>query len=525
MDARDPSERLRFMIQDSGVQLVITNEKLAEAFVGSHVKIVRLDGDHKEIERQSATPIKIDIGADHLAYVIYTSGSTGQPKGVEIAHRNLSNLIAWHLRAFHVDQSARATFQAGTAFDATVWEIWPHLVAGATIYIPDESTRMSAESLRDWLVTNRITISFVSTALAEQLLDLIWPEGTALRVLLTGADTLHRFPPAGLPFTLVNNYGPSECTVVATSGTIAPRQNSDSLPSIGSPIDNVHIQILDEQLQQLPAGTAGEICIGGMGVGRGYRNRQELTARQFIADPFCDNGRLYRTGDLGRLLSNGEIAFLGRVDDQVKIRGYRVELGEISAVLNRYPSVQASVVTAREDNFGEKRLVAYVVPKTGSKPDEQSLREAIRQRLPNYMEPSAFVSLETMPLTPNGKIDRAALPPPDVQPRATDGAFVDPRNPTEEALAEIIGDVLKVPRVSVHDDFFHLGAHSLLGAQIVAHVRNIFGAELKLLDVFDAPTVAQLSERIEQALARKVNAMNEAEVDAAMTALNENAKR
>jgi amino acid adenylation domain-containing protein len=525
IDAGDPSERSRFMVQDAGAQCVITNQKLAGHFAGMDIKIVRLDVDQKEIEQQSTAPIKIDIRPENLAYVIYTSGSTGQPKGVEIAHRNLSNLIAWHLRAFKVDQSTRATFQAGTAFDAAVWEIWPHLAAGATIYIPDESTRMSAQSLRDWLLTNRITISFVSTAIAEQLLDLAWPKETGLRFLLTGADTLHRYPPAGLTFAFVNNYGPTECAVVATSGTIAPQESSDSLPSIGSPIDNVHIHILNEQLQPVPKDTAGEIFIGGMGVGRGYRNRPDLTAKRFITDPFRSGGLLYRTGDIGRVLSNGEIDFLGRVDDQVKIRGYRVELGEISAILNRDPSVQASVVTAREDNFGEKRLVAYVVPKAGSKPNEQSLRDSIRQRLPDYMEPSAFVWLEAMPLTPNGKIDRAALPPPDAQLGATDAEFVAPRNSTEEALAEIISDVLKVPRVSVHDDFFHLGAHSLLGAQIVAHVRNVFGADLKLLDVFDAPTVAQLSGRIEQALARKINAMNEAEIDAAMTALNENAKR
>ena len=526
MDAADPPERLRFLVQDAVVQLVITNQKLAGHFVGSEIKIVRLDAEQKEIERQSATSIKIDIGPENLAYVIYTSGSTGQPKGVEIAQRNLSNLIAWHLRAFNVDKSTRATFQAGTAFDAAVWEIWPHLAAGAAIYIPDESTRTSPEPLRDWLVANRITISFVSTVIAEQLLDLTWPKETSLRFLLTGADTLHRYPPLGLPFTFVNNYGPTECAVVATSGTIAPRENSDSLPSIGYPIENVRVHILDERLQPVSKGTAGEICIGGKGVGRGYRNWKKLTAQRFIADPVCNgSGRLYRTGDFGRVLPNGEIAFLGRVDDQVKIRGYRVELGEISAVLNRHPSVQASVVTAREDTSEEKRLAAYVVPKAGSKPTEQSLRDAIRRRLPDYMEPSAFVWLEALPLTPNGKIDRAALPTPDAQMGATDAEFVAPRNPTEEALAEIISDVLKVPRVSVHDDFFHLGAHSLLGAQIVAHVRNIFGADLKLLDVFDAPTVAQLSGRIEQALARKVTAMNEAEVDAAMTALNENAKR
>src|ERR1700736_3803200 len=339
IDAGDPSERSRFMVQDAGAQCVITNQKLAGHFAGMDIKIVRLDVDQKEIEQQSTASIKIDIRPENLAYVIYTSGSTGQPKGVESAHRNLSNLIAWHLRAFNVNQSTRATFQAGTAFDAAVWEIWPHLATGATIYIPNESTRMSAELLRDWFVANRITISYVSTAIAEQLLDLNWPKETALRFLLTGADRLHRYPPAALPFTFVNNYGPTECTVVATSATIRPAgDDADSLPSIGSPIDNVHIHILNERLQPVPKNAAGEICIGGMGVGRGYRNRQDLTVKRFIADPFCSGGGLlYRTGDLGRFLPNGEIAFLGRVDDQVKIRGYRVELGEISAALNREP--------------------------------------------------------------------------------------------------------------------------------------------------------------------------------------------
>jgi amino acid adenylation domain-containing protein len=519
MEAADPVERLRFMVQDARALLVITNQKFADSFAGTNIKVVRLDSDRKQIERQSTSPIKIDIGPENLAYVIYTSGSTGQPKGVEIAHRNLSNLINWHLRAFDVDESTRATLQAGTAFDAAVWEIWPQLVAGTTIYIPDDATRMSAERLRDWLVANRITVSFVSTAIAEQLLDLTWPKETSLRFLLTGADTLHQYPPRGLPFAFVNNYGPTECTVVSTSGTIAPCEDPDSLPSIGSPIDNVQVHILNEQLHPVAKGSAGEIFIGGMGVGRGYRNQQDLKAKRFIPDPFSKGGLLYRTGDFGRFLQNGEIAFLGRADDQIKIRGYRVELGEISAVINRDPSVQTSVVVAREDKCEEKRLVAYIVSKATSQQNEQSLRDAIRQRLPDYMEPSA-----SMPLTPNGKIDRAALPVPDVQTSAADAEFVAPRNPTEEALAEIISDVLKIPRVSVHDDFFHLGAHSLLGAQIVAHVRNIFGTDLKLLDVFDAPTVAQLSGRIEQALARKISAMNEAEIDAAMAALNEDPK-
>jgi amino acid adenylation domain-containing protein len=519
MDPGHPRERLRFIANDAGARLLITNKTFAARFVDLDIRVVDLDTETNAIGAQSTKAPDVELKLDHLAYVIYTSGSTGEPKGVEVTYRNLSNLIAWHVRAFDLDSSARATFQAGTGFDAAVWEIWPHLSVGAAIHLPNESTRLSAEELRDWLVAHEITISFVPTAIAEQLITLPWPKETALRFLLTGADTLHRYPPPGLPFALVNNYGPTECTVVATSGVIPSDGNREMLPSIGFPIDNVRIRICNEQLREVPTGEIGEILIGGAGVARGYRNRSDLTTERFISS---EGGRLYRTGDLGRRLSNGEIEFLGRSDDQIKIRGNRIELGEINSVLNQQPSTQASVVIAREDVPGEKRLVAYIVPVAGSQRDEQSLRESIRQRLPDYMEPSAFVWLEALPLTPNGKIDRAALPTPGIDENRY---FVAPRTAVEENLAGIIREFLRVPRIGVDDDFFHLGAHSLLGAQIIARVRSVFGAELKLLDVFDAPTVAQLSVRIEQALSRQLSQMSEAEVDAALAALNENAKK
>jgi amino acid adenylation domain-containing protein len=521
MDLAHPAERLRFIVKDAAVRLLVTQGNCADRFADLDTRIVALETEKSAISQQPIQSPEVRQGIDSLAYVIYTSGSSGQPKGVEITHRNLSNLVSWHVGAFALDSSARATFQAGVGFDAAVWEIWPSLTAGSALYLPDELTRLSAESLRDWLVEHQITISFVPTALAEQLIALPWPPGSALRFLLTGADTLHRYPPAGLPFSLVNNYGPTECAVVATSGVIAADRPRDGLPSIGRPIDNVRIHILDEQLRKVPKSVPGEIYIGGDGVARGYRNRPDLTAERFIADPFStEGGRLYRTGDLGRTLANGEIAFLGRIDDQIKIRGYRIELNEINAVLNEQPSVQASVVIARQDVPGDKRLVAYIVPVAGSQRDEQSLRERIRQRLPDYMEPAAFVWMESLPLTPNGKVDRPALPRPSIESCLPDGKFIAPRTPVEEALAGIIREVLKVPRVSADDDFFHLGAHSLLGAQVVARVRDVFGTELKLLDVFDAPTVAELSTKIEQALTLQLNAMTEAEVDAALAALN-----
>jgi amino acid adenylation domain-containing protein len=520
MDSAHPTERLRFIVKDAAVRLLVTERKFAARFVDLDARIVDLEAEKSAIGQQPTHSPEVKQGIDSLAYVIYTSGSTGRPKGVEITHRNLSNLVSWHVRAFGLDSSARGTFQAGVGFDAAVWEIWPYLTLGSAVYLPDELTRLSAESLRDWLVDHQITISFVPTAMAEQLIALRWPPESSLRFLLTGADTLHRYPPAGLPFLLVNNYGPTECTVVATSAVVAADRPRDGLPPIGFPIDNVRIHILDERLREVSKGVPGEIYIGGDGVARGYRNRPDLTTERFIADPFsAEGGRLYRTGDLGRTLPSGEIAFLGRTDDQIKIHGYRIELNEINAVLNEHPSIQASVVVAREDVPGDKRLTAYVVPAAAHR-DEQSVRELIRRRLPDYMEPTAFVWMESLPLTPNGKVDRAALPPPSVEACSRTGEFIAPRTPVEEALARIMMEVLRVPRVSMDDDFFHLGAHSLLGAQVVARVRGVFGAELKLLDVFDAPTVAELSTKIEQALTLRLSAMTEAEVDAALAALN-----
>jgi len=519
MDLAHPTERLRFILKDAGARLVVTQDRFADRFREAGVKTIDVDAEVNEVVPLLIDPIQANI--DCLAYVIYTSGSTGLPKGVEVTHRNLANLIAWHVKAFDVDYSSRATFQAGVGFDAAVWEIWPYLTLGAAVYVPDESTRLSADALRDWLICHEITVSFVPTTIAEQMIARPWPPDSALRFLLTGADTLHRRPLPGLPFSFVNNYGPTECTVVATSGTVGPEKYGEGLPSIGQPIDNVSIHLLDEHRRYVPQGATGEIYIGGAGVARGYRNRPDLTAERFLPDPFGDEGdRLYRTGDLGRFLPNGEIAFQGRIDDQIKIRGYRIELNEINAVINAHPSVEASIVIVREDSPNDKRLVAYVVPRPGSDCDEQGIRQLVRTRLPDYMEPSTLVWMDSFPLTPNGKLDRAALPVPTIGDGASGQTFIAPRTPVEETLAGIISEVLKVPRVSVDDDFFHLGAHSLLGAQIIARVRGAFGTELRLLDVFDAPTVAELSLRIEQALTLQLNAMSEAQVEAALAALD-----
>ena len=292
---------------------------------------------------------------ENLAYVIYTSGSTGEPKGAEVTYGNLLNLIFWHRSAFGVTASDRASHLAGLGFDASVWEVWPYLTAGASVALVDETTRTSPDLLRRFIVDEKINVAFVPTALAEPMIAADWPADTALRFLLTGADTLHGRPRTSLPFTLVNNYGPTECTVVATSGPIEAVGDSQELPPIGMPIANTKIYLLDEKRQPVAAGEVGEIYIGGTGVGRGYRNRDTLTAERFLPDPFrpVPDARMYRTGDLGRLRQDNQIGFHGRVDNQEKIRGHRVEPEEIAAALNRHSQVMSCAVVARAGEQGD----------------------------------------------------------------------------------------------------------------------------------------------------------------------------
>jgi amino acid adenylation domain-containing protein len=465
-------------------------------------------------------PFSADVNPSDLAYVIYTSGSTGQPKGVEVPHGGLLNLISWHLRAFGITQRDRASHLAAVSFDAAVWEVWPYLCAGASVHIPDGVTANDPWAVRDWLVSQDITIGFFPTPLAERLITLEWPAKAALRVMLTGADTLHHYPPRRLRFQLVNNYGPTECTVVASSGTISPTEHPDRLPTIGRPIDGVQIYILDEQKQQMPPGKPGEIYIGGEGVARGYRNRPDLTSERFVPNLYSNEpgARLYKTGDLARYLPDGQIAFLGRVDDQIKVRGFRIEPAEIVKVLDEHPAVQASVVVGRDGAGGEKNLVGYFVLSPNSQPTHSELRNFIAARLPEYMVPAMFVTLQDLPLSPNGKIDRASLPDPGPDNILRDHAFVAPRTPIEERVASILASLLGLPQVSVEDNFFLLGGHSLLGTQLIARVRDEFQIELSLRSLFEAPTAEKLSARVEDLLVARVEDMSEEEAQRLLNA-------
>lgn len=513
LDPSYPEDRAAFMLNDAAPTVVLSEQRFAKRLAAGKWHTVMLDIEGPQIARHPIAEPNYDVRKENLAYVIYTSGSTGMPKGVEIMHSSLLNLVHWHQQTFGINASDRASQLAGFGFDAVVWEIWPYLTAGASVHLFDEVALNEPEAVRDWLVSEKITIGFLPTPLAERVIKLDWPAKTTLRTMLTGADTLHHHPSPKLSFQLVNNYGPTECTVVATSGTVLPNEQATQLPAIGRPIANTEIYILDEKMRQVSMGGPGQIYIGGAGVARGYRKRPELTAERFVANPFSSNpgARLYKTGDLGRYLPDGQIAFLGRIDEQIKIRGFRIEPAEIVAVLDQHPMVEASIVLGREDEPGDKRLIAYLCPIPGSRPTLTELRNFIAARLPEYMIPATFVKLDTLPLNASGKVDRAALPAANAGNIICDDTLVEPRTPIEKRMAEILATLLHLGSISAEDNFFMLGGHSLVATQLIARVRDTFGVEVGLRTVFEGPTIKELSAKIEAALIAKLEAMSEEE--------------
>lgn len=498
LDVQWPDERLQFVLDDARTQAVLTERAISPRLGRSQPHVVEVDTAFPAIAATSATDISPSVTEERLAYIIYTSGSTGCPKGVQITHRGLLNLVQWHRAAFGVTAADHASHVASLGFDAAVWEVWPYLAAGAAVHIPEEDTRCSPVGLRDWILGEGITMAFAPTAMAERLMELSWPVST-LRILLTGGDTLRHWPNASLPFTVVNNYGPTECAVVATSGPVSMPSAGEALPTIGLPIANTEVFILDENLQKVPDGEIGEIHIAGAGLARGYLNRPELTATKFIHNPFTGepSSRLYKTGDLGLRLSDGQIAFIGRSDDQIKIRGNRIELGEIIAVLNRHPAVRDNIVVAREDsNSSEKRLVGYVILEDADT-DRGSLQAFLSSKLPDYMIPTTFVAVKSLPMTINGKVDRDALPEPTEANVLPDQHCSAPASETEVRLAAVVSRILNVGEVGSDENFFLIGGHSLLGVQLIARIENEFGVRLSLRTLFANPTVAEIAARID----------------------------
>ena len=489
LDPDYPTERLGDILSDSGVSLVLTQESLGDFLPQTGAELLCLDRDWEKIATYSPeNPFNLTT-PENLAYVIYTSGSTGKPKGVLISHRGLMNLICWHQDAFEITPLDKTTQLARSAFDAAVWELWPCLTAGASLVLVKPEIMQSPPDLRDWLIAQEITVSFLPTPLVEKILSLEWDENIALRIILTGGDKLHHYPSVSMPFKLINNYGPTENSVVTTSGLVPDyEEGNSSSPSIGKPISNTKIYILDRNLQPLPIGVPGELHISSVGLARGYLNRLELTQEKFISNPF-NSGILYKTGDLVRYLPDGNIEFLGRIDNQVKLRGLRIELGEIQTVLETHPNVEQTVVIMREDTLYNQRLVAYVIRKN-SLLTPQDLRRFLQQQLPAYMVPSAFVLLSDFPLNNNGKIDRKKLPIPD-ETSIIESAYIAPRNQKESLLAQIWQDVLQVSKIGVSDNFFELGGHSLKAISLVSKIQEKLGQSLPIKQVFAHPTIAE----------------------------------
>ncbi len=544
LDPEYPKERLGFMLRDSEAPILITQQAFVDAFSNHTAKIISLDTDWEKIAQGSERNLAAETSSDTLAYVIYTSGSTGQPKGVAVAHRAVNRLVM-NTDYVQVTPSEVMAQASNVSFDAATFEIWSALLNGARLVLIAKDTLLSPQSLSTAIVRHGITMLFLTTALFNQMVQQIPAALGKLRYLLFGGEAVDpqkvkQLLDNGPPGRLLHLYGPTETTTFASWHWVkAVAADSTTVP-IGRPIANTEIYILDADLNPVPIGVSGELYISGPGLARGYLNRPELTAEKFIANPFSidSSARLYRTGDMARYLADGNIEFLGRIDDQVKIRGFRVEPGEIESVLSQHPAVRENVVLARENATEEqhaahnreseienlksdRRLVAYVVSNRETALTVGDLRSFLRQKLPDYMVPSAFVLLDSLPLTPNGKVDRRKLPPPNNNRSQLGEVFVAPRTPTEEIIAGIWAEILGVKHIGVHDNFFDLGGHSLLATRVVSHVRDALQVELPLRRLFEKPTVEGLAMMIVQGQAQKTQAEELADILARIESLSD----
>ncbi|MEH2280997.1 MAG: amino acid adenylation domain-containing protein [Nostoc sp.] len=516
LDPAYPSERLAFILEDTQTPVLLTQEKLLKNPPPHQAQVVCLDSNWQgNIQNSQENPVN-ETTADNLIYVIYTSGSTGQPKGVMIPHRGICNQLHWKQTTFGLTHADKVLLTISFSFDPSVWQIFWPLCFGGQLFIPRPGGHQDTAYLVKVIIEQQITVLALVPSILRVLLEERGIENCRfIRHITCGGEALpgelieRFFTQLNLDNVLHNCYGPTEASIDTTFWT-CQRRNNYAIAPIGRPITNADIHILDENLQPVPVGESGELHIGGIGLARGYLNRPELTRDKFIFDPFSSErgARLYKTGDLARYLSDGNIEFLGRIDHQVKIRGFRIELGEIEAILAQHPSLTQALVIAREDVPGDKRLVAYVVASPEQIPSQVELRRFVSTRLPEYMLPSLFVFLDTLPLNPNGKIDRRALPAPDTSDIRLLTNFLAPQNLTEEVLASIWAKVLHLEQVGIHDNFFELGGHSLLATQVMSRVRQVFRIEIALQLLFENPTIATLAQAMPTAT-RSGNAQNQ----------------
>jgi amino acid adenylation domain-containing protein len=501
MDVDHPRERLLAMLADAPAAAILTSEDLAEGLRTAGTYVLALDRDWDRVAEEPDTDPAVRVHPDNLAYVLHTSGSTGRPKGAMNTHRGLSSQLAWVQRTYPIGEADRLLHKTPAGFDVSVRELlWP-LVAGARLVLAAPGGHRDPAHLVDVIESNEVTVvHFVPAMLAAFLdaPDLARRCRTLRRVICSGealSGELQQRYFASLDSPLNNFYGPAEATIDVAHWPCRPDRQQAAL--IGRPVDNTRLYVLDALMQPVPVGVPGELYIGGHQVGRGYAGAPATTAERFLPSPFGEPGaRIYRTGDLARWTADGELEIIGRTDFQVKIRGYRIEPGEVEAVLTASPSVRTALVLLRDDGPGDPALVAYVVPEDGAHPAAAELRQVVAERLPEYMVPSAFVTLDALPLNANGKVDRGALPAPDGAARPSSVEYVTPRTAVERALAQVWAEVLQVDRVGLYDDFFELGGHSLTATRVVARLRDRVGLDVPVNRIFLDRSLVKLAEHV-----------------------------
>jgi amino acid adenylation domain-containing protein len=505
LDPAYPRDRLSFMVNDTGMKVLLTDNKCRSLFPSAWDNTVRLDSDWPLIAQEDAGNLAATAVPSNLAYVMYTSGSTGQPKGAMILHSGLVNYLCWAIETYAVEGMGSVPVHSSIAFDSTVASLYPPLLTGGQIELLPED--VGAQNLLAALrqVKNRSKVVLTSAHL-ELLNQQLSPEEMVgmTKVLVIAGETLpaerlskwRDFAPAT---RLFNEYGPTEATVGCCAYEVQAGDPRSGPVPIGRPIANAQLYVLDPELHPVPPGVMGELYIGGAGVGHGYLNKPELTSERFLNDPFSgrSGARLYKTGDLVRQRKDGVLEFLGRADHQVKVRGFRIELGEIEVTLAGHPGVQSCTVLAREDTPGNKQLVAYLVARESESVDAERLKKFLKQLLPDYMVPAYFVFLDFFPLTQNGKIDRKALPAPSYKDTPAAKEFHAPRTETEKRLAAIWMGLLNVESIGIHDNFFDLGGDSLLAIRVILQIREVFGVALSMHTFFPSATIAGLAKALQ----------------------------
>jgi aspartate racemase len=509
LDPAYPKERLAYMLEDSQTALVLTQPGLLAEVTDFDAEIVTLDADWNSFSRESMENVRSDVKPDNLAYDIYTSGSTGKPRGVLLSHLGLVNHNTAAVKLFGITPADRMAQFASISFDIAIEEIFPTWIAGGALVIREEDASLAVGDFLRWVSERKVTALDLPTAYWHELVGEL-SESTqrlpeSLRIIIVGGEKASSTKLAawrklaGSRVRWVNTYGPTETSVIVTAFEPKSSEEIPAILPIGRPIANTKIHILDANLQPLPVGIPGDLYVAGPGLARGYLNRPEVTAEKFVSDPFDSQpgARMYKTGDVARYLASGEIEFAGRTDDQVKIRGYRVELKEIESVLGSFAGAREVVVVARETD-GEKNLVAYVVPSREHTPTGSELRAYLKQRLPHYMVPSAFVLLEAMPKTPNGKVDRRGMPAPKLADFTEPNEYIAPTDELEKQLTRIWAAVLSKDSIGIRDNFFDLGGHSLLAARLMHRIEQTLGQRLPLAALLQAPTVEQFAALLRQ---------------------------